>query len=494
MNNNIYGGYLYPGTPFVFDRVYSNYHKMLDDKNPALIGRFVVVEYSDFAFTQDQVIQMTGYVINYLDRDEKPGKGEYEPTNDTERTWCANYLLDYRAAKNDVQNTNINKYTPADRKMYQVFWNKDKNTIGYKEIGYLTSTLSSDIAAKIFAHTDEQVLLETNRATGIENGLEQRIKTMEVFWETADNATEVVDTLKELQDYISKHTSDANDIITNVQSNTGRLDKIQGTGDGSIQKAVDDAKDYTDTRVKTVQGGLDQANENISINAGDIVKNKSAIATAVTEVKAYADTAEADAVTTAKTYTDDQVATLNSKDSELETAISNEATARTDADNAISAKIGGSFNDTNTVAKAISDAQTNAETNAATKAQEKVDALAGTTVKANTDAIAANTKAISDMDAAYKAVVKAEEDARKAKDENLESRLASVETFFKVKDDETLDTALDTLKEIQNYLNGEGTVSGGILGRISTAEADITAHTSAIEVLNKATTWQKFTK
>ncbi len=259
--------------------------------------------------------------------------------------------------------------------------------------------------------------------------------------------------VKAITDPIAKNVSDNASAIAAVK---GRVDTLTGTGDGSITKtvaaAVTEVKAYADTA------------ESDAVTAAKAYTDAREI-----EINKYADQAEADA----KSYTDGKVATLNSKDSELETAIGNEATARTNADNAINAKIGGSFTSTNTVAKAITDAQANAEANAATTAQGKVDALANGQVKTNTDNIAENAAAISAMDTAYKKAVKDEEDARKAADEDLAERLASVETFFKVNEDETLDTALDTLKEIQEYLNGEGTATDGILGRVSAAEKDI---------------------
>lgn len=290
--------------------------------------------------------------------------------------------------------------------------------------------------------------------TVVLDGTTIKFKTGETVNHTIDLSSFATDAeVKAITDPIAKNVSDNVSAIAAVR---GRVDTLEGTGDGSIAKtvaaAVTEVKAYADTA------------------ESDAVATAKAYTDArEVEIKKYADEAEADA----KSYTDGKVATLNSKDSELETAIGNEATARTNADNAINAKIGGSFTSTNTVAKAITDAQANAEANAATTAQGKVDALADGQVKTNTENIGKNTAAISAMDTAYKAAVKAEEDARKAADEALDARLDSVETFFKVKDDETLDAALDTLKEIQDYLNGEGTATDGILGRVSAAEKDI---------------------
>ena len=56
----------------------------------------------------------------------------------------------------------------------------------------------------------------------------------------------------------------------------------------------------------------------------------------------------------------------------------------------------------------------------------------------------------------------------------LDERLAEVEAFFKLAEGESLDTALDTLVEIQEYLDGEGEVADQML-------LDIAANKKAIE-------------
>ena len=53
MANNLYGGYLYQNTPFVFDKIYDNYTQMIEDESHPLIGRFVLVKYCKDALTQN---------------------------------------------------------------------------------------------------------------------------------------------------------------------------------------------------------------------------------------------------------------------------------------------------------------------------------------------------------------------------------------------------------------------------------------------------------
>ncbi len=65
-------------------------------------------------------------------------------------------------------------------------------------------------------------------------------------------------------------------------------------------------------------------------------------------------------------------------------------------------------------------------------------------------------------------------EAREAADEAIDARLVEVEAFFKLAEGEQLDTALDTLKEIQVYLEGEGAVADQMI-------LDIAANKTAIE-------------
>lgn len=85
--------------------------------------------------------------------------------------------------------------------------------------------------------------------------------------------------------------------------------------------------------------------------------------------------------------------------------------------------------------------------------------------------------------------ITAEAQAREAADNALDTRLDKVETFFQTAEDETLDTALDTLIEIQKYITTEGSEADEMVkdiaqnardidaleGRMTTAESDIDA-------------------
>ena len=75
--------------------------------------------------------------------------------------------------------------------------------------------------------------------------------------------------------------------------------------------------------------------------------------------------------------------------------------------------------------------------------------------------------------------VKAEAEIARAAEEALDGRLDKVETFFAVAEGEKLDEALDTLKEIQDYVDTHGEAAGKMV-------EDIAANKKAIEDEAKA--------
>lgn len=223
------------------------------------------------------------------------------------------------------------------------------------------------------------------------------------------------------------------------------------TVEGSIAKALKDAKAYTDEVV-----GVKAEGEN-----------------AATGLRKEIADAEAAAVAAANGYTDGKVAELEAKDAELvaEDAriaglVAAEVTARENADKAITDVIGEGFEatETGTVAAKVKAAQ-----DAADAAQADVDALT-----AADGAVTKNVADIAELKQDLTDEVKAREDGDKALDE----RLVKVETFFEgayAEDGKPLNEALDTLVEIQEFLDGDGEAAGNLIDRIAQNETDIEA-------------------
>lgn len=88
------------------------------------------------------------------------------------------------------------------------------------------------------------IATEKSRAEGIESNHESRIVTMEAFFKEAeiDASKEFIDTLKEIQTYIADDKTGAAAMTASIQENKTAIATLNGSGDGSVAKAVADAK------------------------------------------------------------------------------------------------------------------------------------------------------------------------------------------------------------------------------------------------------------
>ena len=254
--------------------------------------------------------------------------------------------------------------------------------------------------------------------------------------------------------------------------------------DGTVVKSV--ILDYiTEADVSALTEGLAGLNEKVNAieeSLADIVKATdgvidSRIAAAEGRANTYADGVGTAAKTYAKGLDDntnlriDNLAITVASNTEniaaeQERAVEEEAKIRDEfaaADLAILNTIGTATDTatTDTVYGAIA----KAKADAADDASSKVNKL-GESVTANSESLAQILERLS-----------AEEEARQDADDTLSDRIDAIDAFFATTEGEKLDEALDTLKEIQDYLNGEGSATDGVLGRLATAE-------NAIEDLN----------
>lgn len=192
------------------------------------------------------------------------------------------------------------------------------------------------------AYTDT----EKTRATNAETALSGRLDTVEVFFESAlkdSDGQQVIDTLKEIQDYIKSDQTGAADMLQSIQNNKNAIDVINGTAEteGSLAKvAADAAKAVADEKTRAEAAEL--ANKNAAAAAKsaadaaqadvDALEGKvGAVPEDKTVVQMIAD-AQA-----AATYDDTEVRGLITANT---TAISNEVTNRESAVNAVKTEIG----------------------------------------------------------------------------------------------------------------------------------------------------------
>ncbi len=133
---------------------------------------------------------------------------------------------------------------------------------------------------------------------------------------------------------------------------------------------------------------------------------------------------------------------------------------------------------------ALTDRVTQAE-NDIDAVEAKLDGVESKVTTSIADAVAAEKQRAESVEAGLRTDVDAkaaqtdltaEINRATAAEEALDDRLVEVETFFKTAEGETLDTALDTLVEIQKYITDEGAAADEMV-------KDIAANAEAIEAL-----------
>lgn len=333
------------------------------------------------------------------------------------------------------------------------------------------SALAADVYSWAKAETVELVVdTETVDDKEVETGRRLVFKTGETEVHSIDLSEFATDAeVKTVTDALASRLS-AVEAALGTDSGTGdsvssRLETAESalevlTGDadteGSVANAIKVANEHADAAVEAAVGNYVEE----GVEGEDGYKAASGLRKEI-----------ADAQAAANGYTDGKVSVLEAADAELVKEderlaglIEDEADAREEADKAITDMIGTGFAATegNTVAEKVAAAQ-----KAADDAQADVDALT-----AADGAVTKNTADIAELKQDLADEVKAREDGDKALDE----RLVKVETFFAGAYDENgraLNEALDTLVEIQDYLDGDGDAAGTLVDKVAQNASDI---------------------
>lgn len=287
-----------------------------------------------------------------------------------------------------------------------------------------------------------------------------------------NNATAISD----LEAYVGTIPADATatNIVAYVQEKTSGI-------------ATDTALSELTGRVSTAEGEIDALQASIA-DGGSVANAIAAAKKAGDDAKAAADAAQstADSKTTmaeveAKNYATKTEAQgyADAKDSSISAAKAAADAAQADVD-ALETKVGAVPED-KTVVQMIADAQA-AATYDDTALAGRVSTIEGDYLKTEDKTELSNT--ISNMDTAYKAAdtalsnrVKAiEDDYLKAADKNaLASSIADVksdvDTFLAAAN--IGGEAIDTLKEIQDYISSDGTAAAEMTGKIGALETTV---------------------
>jgi hypothetical protein len=174
------------------------------------------------------------------------------------------------------------------------------------------------------------VTAEAQRAAGVEAGLEDRIETMEAFWTAAQadgTDSNVIDTLKEIQDYISGDESGAAEMLASIQANAKAIEDMDAAykaADVTLQGNIDKKADTSD--LEALDGRVEELEA-----ASETHALKTEVTAVSDELTAYKDAHAGDysnsQIDAAIKVNTDAIAKLNdtyATDAELATAIEGE--------------------------------------------------------------------------------------------------------------------------------------------------------------------------
>lgn len=149
------------------------------------------------------------------------------------------------------------------------------------------------------ARIEGLVTAEAERASNAESGLAGRIETMEAFWAAAQadgTDSNVIDTLKEIQDYIASDETGATNMLAAIEANENAIEDMD-----AAYKAAD----------ATLQGNIDKKVDTSVVEAidGRVGALETASATHATkdEVQAVSDALDAYETAHAGDYTNAQI-------------------------------------------------------------------------------------------------------------------------------------------------------------------------------------------
>ena len=214
-----------------------------------------------------------------------------------------------------------------------------------------------------------------------------------------------------------------------VKANTDAIAKLNGEGDGSVAKSIA-------TAIAPVQAKLDEVEGTANENAADILVLEGQVAALI-----------------AGTYDDTEVRGMISANADaIEEVKGTHATDKKALEDAIALK-------------------------ANQTALDEVSAVANAAVKKSDYDV--KMAALDAEDERIAGLVASEAERAAGVEAGLAERLVEVEAFFKLAEGESLNDALDTLVEIQTYLNTEGAAADKMV-------EDIAANAKAIEDMDAA--------
>lgn len=301
---------------------------------------------------------------------------------------------------------------------------------------------------------------------------------------------------------VENHSVDLSSFATDAEVEAirsgldSRITALEGkfTGTDSVQGQID----ALDDRMTDAEGDITDLG-NTKLDASEFTAFNNGTSKTVAAIEADIEAKANAARDAAKTYADGIVGTEKSEREAADAALSGRIdTAENKLDTLTGADtVNGS------VAKALKDAKAYADTKKSEVVGASGDASTANTVygakkyaeekaaaaeQAASEALTAAVNTLNEKDADLAAedirlagLISAEETRAKGIEAGLRTDVDEMKAFFATAEGETLDTALDTLVEIQEYLNGDGSATGGIIDRVATAEEAIENLTGRVD-------------
>ena len=324
--------------------------------------------------------------------------------------------------------------------------------------------ISADDVAKI-AYTNAGV----GGTTNVKDALDILVANVQIATGTLTQTTKNIDAVKKVADDAAKAAAAEATRAQNAEKDLdARLDVVEGEGEGSIKKALADAKTYADGKnaaIQAAQDAADAAQADVDALAGKV----GTVEEGKTVVELIADAKKAGTDAAAAVVTEQQRA------QQAEQANAAAAKAAQDDVDALEVKVGEVPAD-KTVVQMIAEAKT-AATYDDTALKNRVATIEGDYLKAaDKTALQGNIDTVSGVANAAK---------------------TKIDTFMAAAD--VSDKAVDTLKEIQDYITSDGTAAQKMTQDIAAnakaikdeadrAKAAEKVNADAIAVLNGADT------
>ena len=378
----------------------------------------------------------------------------------------------------------VTKETAEGKTTYKI--TKDGTAVG--EVIEVPDAYDDTALAKRVTDTEANV-------TNIDSRLDTVEERVEGFFATVENPDDVIDTLAEIQKYITDDASAAATMTTDIGKNTDAIAILNGTGEGSVSKTVsdaisdqatlDDAKYATKAELAATEAKANNAAVKSEVDTALAAKadktdlnnyytkdesyNKEAVDALLAGIKGeYGETADTVAASL-KTHTDESSAkftAIEAKNTEQDTAISGNTTAIEAINNESTGILAKAKADATTKVNALAEGAVATNANNITALDGKITTINGT-ISDHTGRIAA----LEQEDVDIKASIQAETSARETLTETVAGHTTTI-AGLKDKDTELAAAIQANTDKFNNYYTSAQTdaaITAAIKGIDSTA-------------------------